>query len=143
MPTIITRTREQVYELWIASLLSGQYLQAQDALRSTVYDDGSEVGTGFCCVGVLCDLANKDRNEPWEGNTFRTEQCDVAPNGSYHVEYDSSEMPSLMRQFMGLTPAECAELYKMNDQTGKTFYEIAEYIRTELMPNALQRPMPF
>lgn len=40
--------REEVKDRWVAALRSGQYRQAQGDLQD---------GQGFCCLGVLCQLA--------------------------------------------------------------------------------------
>ena len=42
---------EVVKNKWVSALRSGEYAQTQSKLR----DD-----RGFCCLGVLCDLAVKD-----------------------------------------------------------------------------------
>jgi len=43
---------ETVRKKWIAALRSGKYEQGRDQLRS---------GKEYCCLGVLCDLAVKNR----------------------------------------------------------------------------------
>lgn len=45
-----------VAERWVAALRSGEYPQGHGALY--VADDGED--TGFCCLGVLCDLYAKE-----------------------------------------------------------------------------------
>lgn len=44
---------KEVRERWITALTSGEYKQAQGALRK---------GEGFCCLGVLTDLYVKENN---------------------------------------------------------------------------------
>ena len=50
----------EIKELWCAALESGEYLQAKDRLRTE---------TGFCCLGVLSDLAVKAGLQKWSYNT--------------------------------------------------------------------------
>lgn len=42
---------QEIKRHWVQALRSGEYRQATDVLRR---------GDGFCCLGVLCDLAVKD-----------------------------------------------------------------------------------
>jgi hypothetical protein len=44
---------ESVKQKWVAALRSGAYEQGIGVLRSSRND-------GFCCLGVLCDLYNKE-----------------------------------------------------------------------------------
>lgn len=43
--------REDVKARWISALRSGEYPQAKDALKTP---------SGYCCLGVLCELAVAD-----------------------------------------------------------------------------------
>lgn len=49
-----------VIEKWVAALESGEYTQTEGTLQriNRKYHDDPEVG--FCCLGVLCDLAVKE-----------------------------------------------------------------------------------
>lgn len=47
----------EVKSKWVAALRSGQYKQGQGRLRSPQ--------DGFCCLGVLCDLAVKEKVAEW------------------------------------------------------------------------------
>jgi hypothetical protein len=47
---------EQIKNTWIAALLSGLYTQSTGRLRTEI---------GFCCLGVLCDLAAKEGVGEW------------------------------------------------------------------------------
>ncbi len=46
-----------VITLWAESLESGEYQQAAGALKSAI--EGGD-GDGYCCLGVLCELAVKE-----------------------------------------------------------------------------------
>lgn len=52
---------KRVKDLWLAALRSGDYPKGENALRNT---------TGFCCLGVLCDLHAKETGHTWEGCTL-------------------------------------------------------------------------
>jgi hypothetical protein len=46
---------QEIKTQWVAALRSGQYKQTSGTLHR-LRDDGSE---GYCCLGVLCELAEK------------------------------------------------------------------------------------
>lgn len=46
---------EEIKAQWVAALRSGEYKQAVGTLR----DERRDGSVGFCCLGVLCDLAAK------------------------------------------------------------------------------------
>lgn len=57
---------QDVKKRWINALRSGEYTKGRHALRQ-----GSKVGVAdgqqyFCCLGVLCDLAVKDKVVEWQ-----------------------------------------------------------------------------
>lgn len=54
--------KQEVKQMWINALRSGEYNQCRDKLKKT---NGNK--ESFCCLGVLTDLAIKDssNNESW------------------------------------------------------------------------------
>lgn len=50
-------TPGQVRGKWVEALRSGDYEQAKSKLQVTEVDSDSNKKIGFCCLGVLCDLA--------------------------------------------------------------------------------------
>ncbi len=48
--------KPKIKAAWIAALRSGEYAQTSLRLRDSV---------GFCCLGVLCDLASKEGIGQW------------------------------------------------------------------------------
>lgn len=126
----VYRSPEEVYDLWIAALESGDYKQTTDVLKSN---------EDFCCLGVLCDLAIKDgASFRWmEENELQTE------SGLY-----GAMPPGFLCEYLGLTecdnnhvyaaysPVKAVELAEMND-AGNTFEEIAKHIRKVIKPQAL------
>ena len=112
---IITRTRAEVYRLWIEALRSGKYPQ-------TIYQlerDGK-----FCGLGVLCDLARADGGPGWRDGLYRV------------TDY---QLPYQMSRFMGLTKGDQNRLSDLNDKSRATFAQIADYIEQRIMPKALAR----
>jgi hypothetical protein len=109
----IERTRQEVFERWVKALESGKYQQTQGQLRD-INEDGE---SSFCCLGVLCHLAEKDGGQRFDGPIYDGE-CGMPPN--YILEF--------MFEDAGVAD----ELAEMND-TGYTFKEIAKHIREHFM----------
>jgi hypothetical protein len=56
---------KEIATKWVAALRSGDYKQTQGVLRSA--------DNGYCCLGVLCDLYNKETgNGEWASETIKT-----------------------------------------------------------------------
>ena len=97
----------QIKSQWIEALRSGKYKQGTGYLRPNE--------NRFCCVGVLLDVIAPDE---WDGGAHRHGQI--------------AEMPMDLRETVGLSPPQVDSLYQMNDEYGKTFSEIADYIEANL-----------
>jgi hypothetical protein len=52
-----TKMNPEVKQKWIDALRSDKYEQGSEKLRSV---------TGYCCLGVLCDLYSQEHNTQWE-----------------------------------------------------------------------------
>ena len=52
---------QQIKQAWIDALISGVYEQGESCLRD---------GDKFCCLGVLCDLAEQDGFDNWKDGYF-------------------------------------------------------------------------
>jgi hypothetical protein len=123
--TYITRTRAEVYQLWIDALRSGKYKQTDSRLRDTNAWLGKDRrGTGFCCLGVLCDLAIKD------GGLGEWDEA----NGPKSL---SPTPPPAMLRWLGLDNDMTNHLINLNDDHGKTFKQIAKVIEEDIMPAVL------
>lgn len=111
--TIVTRTREEVYKLWLEALRSGKYNQGTGRLRNKNEEK-------FCCLGVLQDLSVKDGGAPWG-----------SPNGACN----SDALPTaVIRNFMGLSFSDCDKLTELNDADKLSFTEIADHIEQKIIP---------
>lgn len=102
---IVRRTRRQVLEHWIKALRSGKYKQIRNVLCN-----GKD---GFCCLGVLQELATKD------GGDFRT---------AYKSEVLDHDYWSALA--FGVPQN---ELVEMND-AGTSFRGIANFLEKTVLP---------
>ncbi len=110
----IYRTPQEVKKLWVKALRSGKYKQTKDRLQDP---------TGFCCLGVLCDLAAKDGGPQWDYDFFDGKK-ETPPN--YILEY-----LKLKKRINRKTIAET--LIDMNDDEGKSFKQIANFIEKNVL----------
>ena len=115
---------------WVAALRSGEYEQGQGRLHATSADR-----IFFCCLGVLCDLANKE-------NIVSTVEAYTTSDGvSMIYDDDESWLPTSVVQWSGvdaqgtfndgLDNQEFSTLAYLNDN-GATFDHIAEVIEEYL-----------
>lgn len=87
--------KQDIKERWLAALRSGEYPQAEGYLAPAIMDDDEQYKPrGFCCLGVLCEIAVAD------GIVER------ALNGE-HYEYadEGSELPDAVQRWAGLSQA--------------------------------------
>jgi len=116
---------------WVAALKSGDYTQGQGRLHAT-----SANGTNsFCCLGVLCDLANKE-------NIVSTVEAYATSDGVSMI-YDDNEswLPDCVAEWAGLDhhksividnmKVSYSRLAELNDY-GATFNELATIIEEYL-----------
>jgi len=98
---------------WVAALRSGEYAQVREYLHLTRPEN-----SGFCCIGVACDVAGIPGYDDGHG----------------HMEYDGlTGCPSdAVRYSLGLDLEPSRVLVKMNDDDGKSFAEIADWIEAHL-----------
>lgn len=110
----IHRTPKEVVIRWIEVLTSGEYKQTKGYLRNN---------DSFCCLGVLCDLNYKDGGAKWE------QEC------TYFDNQDNSEfLPRPIQDYVMLKDSDVKVLIDMNDQKGKSFHQIAKYIKETILP---------
>jgi hypothetical protein len=119
--TPIFRTPLEVMDLWIAALRSGEYTQTTGKLKRT--HTGYE---GFCCLGVLCDLARKDGGEDWEASK--------SSPGLWYYKDRGADIPWILANYLSLNADQRSRLISMNDSARKSFPEIADYIEANFRP---------
>lgn len=106
----------EVKKEWLKALRSGEYPKTTGMLCSTD-DDGR--ATGFCCLGVLADIAMP---EPWVRSTSTPDPNCLTVRGFAF---------SLPEGTMGLDKKTQSELTDLNDDN-PTFAEVIAYIEENL-----------
>jgi hypothetical protein len=112
-------SHKQVRKLWVEALRSGKYQQARGVLSKKL--SPSKGGQGFCCLGVLCELAVKYKiiSEPTlSGNQF-------------FYDGQNEVLSSKVRHWVGLKTILSTCLTSLNDHDKKTFKTIADVIESE------------
>lgn len=114
-----------IKQLWIEALRSGEYEQTV----GTLHND-----EGFCCLGVLCDLAYK------EGAVTRTRIDDKCYG--YGTRLEVGVLPPEVVSWAGMEDdnpvvtedgdGNLFSLSELNDAEGWTFGEIADIIEEQL-----------
>ena len=113
---------KEIKKKWIAALRSGDYKQTSFRLHGN---------DGFCCLGVLCDIAEK------EGI------CTSLKDHFGHVSYDETEriLPNSVIQWSGASShdpevrdaaGDLSTLIEMNDRVDLGFKGIADVIEAQL-----------
>lgn len=110
-----------IRDQWIPALRSGEYRQGRTVLR---HDQA------FCCLGVAADLLIRlgETSTQWEATEFG--EC-------YTLADEAGHLPATIRKAIGLSEVEQQDLISLNDEDGKTFPEIADYIEAHILPPAL------
>jgi len=121
----------EIKQLWTGALRSETYKQEKGHLR---------VGDGFCCLGVLCDLYEKQT----PGAMWNEQRSDdsVRPFTSPSGERSEAALPYAVQQWAGLEDSNpdvyteagrlsMSSLANLND-SGSTFREIADLIEKSL-----------
>lgn len=104
---------------WVAALRSGNYAQTQCQLRYNELDGTAS----YCCLGVLCEVAEIPRISH-ASYLFTTE------NGQ-EVATSSACAEGWWNKHFG-TQLSQQQCWVMNDEQGKSFAEIADYIEKTL-----------
>ncbi len=88
--------KQDIKERWLAALRSGEYPQAEGYLAVAAMREGEHRPVGFCCLGVLCEIAVAD------GVVERELML-----GGDHFLYsnEGSELPSEVMRWAGLDQA--------------------------------------
>ena len=113
--------KKRVKDLWIEALLSGEYKQTQGYLRTN---------EGFCCLGVLCDLANKEGVGRWgkEGEEIITANRTAYPFAVSEESGSAWMLPPEVRKWAGMKSSNGSlfeeSLSRAND-AGHSFEDIA------------------
>jgi len=99
---------------WIKALQSGDYEQTTQALKNE---------DGFCCLGVLCDVYNKEKGKEWEKPAFTNRM------GRSYIFGESTKLPVEVQDWSGLIGSNplvgVFDLISLNDSKGWSFDKIA------------------
>lgn len=141
-------------EVWIKALRSGEYSQITGSLSKTERDGSGSEETGFCCLGVACDLFNKfimiegelDRWVSPERKTYNDSGSSIFvrqfkdDSVSGECGYEDAQLPHEVQSWLGLTSnsgefkESIGDLYSLadlNDTLTYSFDEIADIIEKE------------
>lgn len=97
---------------WVKALRSGDYAQTTSSLRGRNDDS-------FCCLGVLCEVANVPRTI--DGYRFGSVKSATGLRGA-------------LAKAVGVEARD--ELIRMNDEDGYTFAMIAQWIEDNIQAEA-------
>jgi hypothetical protein len=111
---------------WAAALRSGDYQQTSGLLHRTIATSAGKPA-GYCCLGVLCDLAEKAGVV-----TSRIVDSGVVSYGGTGATGSETSLPAAVQAWAGLTHGDPRvrgnDLSIWNDSHRKTFAEIADLI---------------
>ncbi len=99
---------------WVEALESGKFPQARQTYGVGRFD-AKDDRSGFCCLHVALALATgtEDKESSAEGR----------------LPHPSHGLMRPIRDWLGININQSHEFVRMNDEEGKTFPEIATYIR--------------
>ena len=122
------KLKKCVKEAWVKALRSGKYKQARGRLRNQ--------RGGYCCLGVLCDLSQKELNISWRKCGFNERQ--------FHFGGAFGTLPASVQKwaFTAKSYAYCdisnpvskredTKLSNLNDHLKLTFRQIAKIIERD------------
>lgn len=135
-----TKMNPEVKQKWIDALRSGKYEQGSEKLRSV---------TGYCCLGVLCDLYAQEHDTQWEfrGYDELSDESNPHPMDYWYFGDKSEFLPEPVMDWAGLktfnpvmrveVDEECtsshhdAYITNLND-SGYTFNDLSNMIEDQL-----------
>lgn len=113
---------------WLEALRSNKYKQTRSVLKR---------GDSFCCLGVLCDVADHDKwqciSDTQDGETYsiwewEDEECVPPEELLKLVDIDCDEPKFNLEKYEPLKKNELGILTEMNDRKDKIFAEIADWL---------------
>lgn len=129
--------KKAIRDAWVNALRSGEYQQGRGTLRRFNTDDGVR-SDSYCCLGVLCDLAER-------AGAVDSYESGVAPDNG-RVEYGSVLereawfLPLSVRNWSGLDASDppveyegvACSLTSLNDDIQLSFTEIADIVESQI-----------
>ena len=86
--------KKDIAKLWTKALRSGKYKQGKYTLRN---HDNS-----FCCLGVLCDLYNKEQKKKKKKTLNVVKINDKVEGKCYKYGCSTSYLPAIVREWAGM-----------------------------------------
>lgn len=128
--------KQEIAERWVQALRSGEYKQGLSRLRTK--DDG------YCCLGVLCDLASKEGVGEWNYHQSHAawyyQKKGIEPGVIDSEVMDDVYIPKFVIEWAGMDATSNSGRYNEEEETkylavdndgGKSFSEIATIIETK------------
>lgn len=104
----------ELKEKWVNALRSGEYKQGRNRLV--------DYGNNFCCLGVLCEVAGFKR----------VDVSYINPNPEDEYDRLNTSLDTGALSFVDIKDDEQEILVTMNDNDGKNFDEIADWVEENL-----------
>jgi len=125
---------KDIKKKWVNALRSGEHSQTQGNLK----DD-----TGYCCLGVLCDIYSKESGEVWQPTIAPDEKIIYEIHNSYGTlptaitnwAGTNSDSPYVKIKIIdpkGNTEKINVSLDQLNDDYHYNFSQIADIIEAQL-----------
>lgn len=131
--------KKDIAKLWTKALRSGKYKKGKFTLRN--HDDS------FCCLGVLCDLYNKEQKKK-KKKTLKVTKLNTMVDGKcYSYSGNTDYLPAVVKNWAGLKTNK-GELASLDDEysdyitlaalndgdygPAKSFKQIAKIIDTKV-----------
>ena len=123
--TYTKQEQKEHRQTWVKALREGEYEQTDSVLRDS---------TGFCCMGVACDIYDSTKWALITAETIEKEKY------QYHAYVKARvALPTEVQEYLGLSDwsgsyfnpdDSCSSLVDQNDW-GIPFHEIADIIESE------------
>lgn len=124
--------------IWLEALRSGLYQQGRSLLK---YQDVSSEQMYYCCLGVLCDLAEKQGIVRSERDVVRNRRDDRTEVTYCFGEHGRASLPEEVMNWAGIDSpfgqlqrwvnGIYSELAALNDGGGYNFLQIADVIEEQ------------
>ena len=110
--------KAEVKEKWVKTLRSRKFKQTQEYLKR----DFGNGKFGHCCLGVLHEIDG--------GNWHTNKYGDVCTGSRNRINSDVAYLRGKFTR--GLSKNEMEQLVELNDDQGKKFYQIANWIEKNI-----------
>lgn len=104
----MSKMKPEIKALWVEALTSNEYEQAHNTLRVSFGLEAGGVKPAFCCLGVACDLYQKNVGGRWDRDAFYAN----------NVQRGMGTPPTVVAEWMGLTSVN-PNVVMMDDATGE------------------------